>query len=367
LNEEGEGLEIAGIGPALTSAEVPGFPAGLADPAFAASPETVRFAPTTPVYDGGSDSERVREGMDEALAEVREYPGALGFYALDLESGDGYGIRPDEAFFSASTIKIAVMAAVYRKLDEGELEYSDAITTEESDWAAGAGWLQWETPGARTTVEDALWLMMTQSDNVATNALMRFAGGPAYVNEVVASLGAENTRIHWKVTSERAAVPSLDNRTTPRDMAEILESIYTGEAASEYASGEMIGLMRQNNLEYWMEGGIPEGVRAANKGGWLDASYNDVGIVEHEGKPYVLATFTKYGQNMPNGERTLADISEAVWLSQTGQTKDEYEDEQREEAENEAREERERSENREERENSPSDDPPSDGSSESER
>ncbi|MGI8538854.1 MAG: serine hydrolase [Rubrobacteraceae bacterium] len=348
--ESGGSLEVVGIGDGLTSAEVPGFPASLAESAFAASPDAVRFAPTTPVYDGGSDNERVREGMRDALAEVQEYPGAVGFYALDLESGDGYGIRPDETFFSASTIKIPVMAAVYKKIDEGELEYSDPILTEESDWAAGAGWLQWETPGARATVEDALWLMMTQSDNVATNALMRVSGGPGHVNEVAETLGAEDTRITWKVTSERAAVPSLDNRTTPRDMANILQSIYAGEAASEYASEEMVGLMRQNNLEFWMEAGLPEGVRAANKGGWLDASYNDVGVVEYEGEPYVLATFTKYGQNMPNGERTLADISEAVWLAQTGQTKGEFEDEREkerreaaEEAENEeenAREER---------------------------
>ena len=46
-----------------------------------------------------------------------------------------------------------------------------------------------------------------------------------HVNEVARSLGAENTLLYQKVSSERAAVPSLDNRTTPRDMALMLEKI----------------------------------------------------------------------------------------------------------------------------------------------
>lgn len=326
--EEGE-LSVAAIGEDITSVEAPGFPEGLVRPAFAPSPETARFGSVEPVYDG-SGMEPDERGVGEAVSEVRDYPGVAGFYALDLGSGSGYGVRPDEEFFSASTIKVAVMAAVYKRIEEGRLEYSDSFTTEEEDWAAGAGGLQWETPGVETTVEDALWLMMTRSDNVATNALTRLVGGPEYVEKVARDLGARDTHLFWKVTSERGAVPGLDNRTTPRDMATMLRSIYEGDETSDYGRGEMIGLMEQNNLEFWMEAGVPEGTRVANKGGWLDATYNDVGIVEYEDKPYVLATFTKYGQGMDEGGKALAGISEAVWLAQTGKTKDEYERESRE-------------------------------------
>jgi beta-lactamase class A len=160
------------------------------------------------------------------------------------------------------------MAAVYRKIESGDLKYSDTFKTTEDDWAAGAGWLRWDTPGATTTVEDALWLMMTQSDNVATNALVRLVGGPEYVNEVAQDLGAKDTVLHWKLSSERAAVPSLDNRTTPRDMAKMLASIKRGDATGEFGTKEMIGLLEQNQLEYWMEAGVPPGIPVANKGRW---------------------------------------------------------------------------------------------------
>lgn len=336
LSGDGDDLKVVGVGRDLTSAEAPGFPPDLAEPAVMAAPSPARFAPPDAVYDGPVEQASVERGMEEARRAVQDYPGVSGFYALDLKSGSGYGVRPDEVFFSASTIKIPVMVAVYRKIDEGELEYGDAFETTEEDWAAGAGWLRWETPGARTTVEDALWLMITQSDNVATNALVRKVGGPGYVNEVARSLGAENTVLYGKLSSERAAVPSLDNRTTPRDMAVMVEKIVDKEAASDFACKEMIGLLEQNNLEYWMEAGVPEGVRVANKAGWLDATYNDVGVVEYEERPYVLATFTKYGSGgMERGQQTLMEVSKAVWLAETGKTVEQYEKEMKEKQEKE--------------------------------
>ena len=330
LDKESGSLSVAGIGENLTSAELPGFPKDLSKQAVMAAPDHMRATPTKPVYDGNVDKDRVEPGLTRAQQTVEGSPGIAGFYAWDLKSGSGFGIRPNEAFFSASTIKVPVMVAVYRRIDEGKLSYSDAFETTQADWAAGAGWLRWDTPGAQTTVEDALWLMITQSDNVATNALVRKVGGPEYVNEVARSLGARNTVLFQKLSSERAAVPSLDNRTTPKDMVMMLKQISAHKAASDIACKEMIGLLEQNNLEYWMEAGVPQGIPVANKAGWLDATYNDLGIVEYEDHPYILATFTKYGpEKMIPGALPLQNISKDVWLAETGKTVKEYEKDQK--------------------------------------
>jgi beta-lactamase class A len=327
------GEELAAIGREITSAELPGFPRELVEEAQMASPEPSRIPPPDPVARGlpeGKYRERVERVLEEAAGVVREHPGIAGFYVRDLKSGAGYGVRPDQVFFSASTIKVPVMIAVYRRIDQGRLDYSDRIVTTEEDWAAGAGWLRWQTPGAKSTVEDALWLMITQSDNVATNALVRLVGGPGYVNEVARSLGAKGTVLHWKLSSERAAIPSLDNRTTPRDMALLLAKIRSEKAASRYACREMLGLLEQNNLEWWIEGGVPPGVKVANKGGWLDSTYNDAGIVEYEERPYVLTVFTEYGPGLGEGGRYLQRISRAIWLAQSGKTLEEYNREHKE-------------------------------------
>jgi beta-lactamase class A len=280
------------------------------------------FPPPEPVSEGVPDAERER--VDEALTRAAEriegYDGVAGVYVRDLEGGFGYGVRPDEEFFTASIIKVPVMVAVYRKVDEGELSFSQMIEIKEEDWAAGAGWLQWERAGTKQTVGDLLLLMMTQSDNVATNALVRTVGGADHVNEVARSLGAENTLLYQKVSSERAAIPQLDNRTTPRDMAAMMQKIADGEAASDKSCQYMIELMDLNELDWWLDAGLPADVYAANKAGWLYEVYDDVGIVKAGDRPYVIAILSKYGSgDVDRGRLLIEDLSRIAWESQNAE------------------------------------------------
>ena len=265
------------------------------------------------------ERERIEEVAGRFEERVEGYDGVVGVYVQDLDGGFGYGVRADETFFSASIIKVPVMVAVYRKVDQGDLSFSQPVELKEEDWAAGAGWLQWEKAGTKQTVGDLLLLMMTQSDNVATNALIRMVGGREHVNEVAESLGAEDTLLYQKVSSERGAVPGLDNRTTPRDMATMLQEIADNEAASEKSCGYMIELMQTNELDWWLDAGLPEDVYAANKAGWLYQVYGDVGIVEHEGRRYTVAILSKHGAaTVDEGAAMIEDLSRIAWESQGG-------------------------------------------------
>ncbi|MDP8940851.1 MAG: class A beta-lactamase-related serine hydrolase [Actinomycetota bacterium] len=287
-----------------------------------------RFPEPKPVLDGvpSAERERVEEGLRAIKEKIEGYDGVAGVYVRDIEGGYGYGVRPDEEFFSASVIKVPIMVAVFRRIDEGKLSLSDTFPTEEGDWAAGAGWMQWEDPGQSYAVYDYLWMMMTQSDNVATNALVRKVGGKEYVNEVAHSMGAEDTMLVQKVTSERGTVPPLDNRTTTRDMAVMLDKIASGEAASPESCQAMVDIMIQNYLESWLVEGLPEdaNVDIANKGGWLYKVYDEVAIVFHENRPYAVAILSKYGTADPLEARpTLLGLSEEVWNTQDTQDKQE--------------------------------------------
>jgi beta-lactamase class A len=266
-----------------------------------------------------SDRDRVQKVLEGARQEIEDYNGVAGLYVWDLDKDSGYGIRPDEQFFAASTIKIPIMVAVYRKVDEGELDFSQEVEIQEEDWAAGAGWLQWEKAGTKQTVGDLLLLMMTQSDNVAANALVRTVGGADHVNEVARSMGAEDTLLYQKVSSERGVVPALDNRSTPRDMATMMQQIAEGKAASEKSCGYMIDLMHEDKLDWWLDEGLPPDVDAANKAGWLYRVYDEVGIVENDDRRYVIAILSKHGTaDVYQGQDLIKNLSSAVWEAQEG-------------------------------------------------
>ena len=82
---------------------------------------SAEFSSTEPVMNDVPESnrERVQEVLEGARQKIKDYNGVAGVYVWDLDTDSGYGIRPDEQFFAASTIKIPIMVAVYRKVDEG--------------------------------------------------------------------------------------------------------------------------------------------------------------------------------------------------------------------------------------------------------
>lgn len=311
---------VTAVGENLTSTEAPGFPKGSVRQDYE-KPEKVQAAKYEPtdVVVKGIDPKKLQKGLGKARDAVKGYSGIAGFYAYDLKDGFSYGVRPDEEFFSASVIKVPIMVAVFRRIEQGRLSFDDSLKIRDQDKAPGSGGLQYTKAGTSMPLKEYLWLMVTKSDNIAANVLVHAVGGRDYVNKVSRSLGATDTVLRRKVTVERAAVPTMDNQTTPKDMAKILIKIYNGNAASKDSCRKMIDLLHHNNEEVWMEGGIPADVPVANKGGWLDSTFNDVGIVEYKDRPYVLAMFTKYGANdIYAGGQLLATISKDVWNIESG-------------------------------------------------
>lgn len=322
----------AGLGRSLTAAELPDFPGELVESGSLPDAGPAMVPTTEPVLEDIPRDRRgkVEDGLGEARETVEDYEGTVGLYVQGSGEDWGYGIRPDERFYTASVIKVPVMAAVYRKVESGELSLSETVATEDRDYAGGAGSLQWQEESVSHSVEDYLWMMITESDNVATNALVRSVGGPEYVNEVAGDLGAEETALRQKVTDQRAAAPGLDNYTTPRDMATILDSIASGEAADEAHTEAMLGLMQQNDSDSWLGLGLPPETETACKVGWIGGVYNEVCLVQSGEEPYIISVFSKYGPTaVGEGASTLEELSAKVWeIQENGGEEPEEEEEE---------------------------------------
>ncbi|MGM0952984.1 MAG: serine hydrolase [Pseudomonadota bacterium] len=124
-----------------------------------------------PVEAGWQDS------LEQRLNQIdRDYPGELGVYVQDLESGDSVSLRDNGQWYLASTVKVPVAISVLERVDEGRLSLDDKIELQPADFVDGAGRTNWQSPGDRVSVRKLFERMLINSDNTATDVLIRVVG-----------------------------------------------------------------------------------------------------------------------------------------------------------------------------------------------
>lgn len=239
-------------------------------------------------------------------AELGRFPGIAGLYVKHLTTGEEASVRGDERFESASTIKVAIMAHVYRMADAGEIDLTERIELQRSDLVGGSGIFRYKGVGLNPSIRDLITEMIITSDNTATDMVLRRIGGVGPVNDFIRGQGLEPLHMNHTVYSyfrglyERTApgmptlsredvfalccastilgnVPSLTERqdslnreiaqrasgrgeretsallhpeenwfgvATPRAMGQLLERIQTCTIASEQSCEEMRRILR---------------------------------------------------------------------------------------------------------------------------
>jgi beta-lactamase class A len=152
--------------------------------------------------------------------------GVLAVAILDLSTGQKYLLHADEVLPTASSIKIAILAEFYRQVQQGKLKFTDLYTLQQTDLVGGSGISEAFTPGVtRLTLRDVAALMISVSDNSATNVMIDRIG-MENVNALLDSLGLPHTRLRRKMMDLKAATEGRENVATPREMMALLEALY---------------------------------------------------------------------------------------------------------------------------------------------
>jgi beta-lactamase class A len=240
----------------------------------------VRFPIVFILFVAASSAQALPESIRARLA---GFQGNVSFYAKNLESGATLGIRETEPVRTASTIKLAIMAATFDLVARGQAKWTDLLTVTAADKVSGSGVIGSElSDGVQFPLRDLVHLMIVLSDNTATNMILQRIT-PDAVNAYLDRIGITTTRSLRKIGGDGAQVKA-DNRrfgigvSTPRDMVTLLERIERGELVSPAASREMLAILKRcqdNSGIRRRMGDLP----VANKTGALDALRSDVGIV----------------------------------------------------------------------------------------
>lgn len=254
--------------------------------------------------------------LDSLLA---GFHGRVGVYVRHLPSGRTAEISADEVFPTASMIKVPILAAVFDRLERGELDFFQDLTYTDSLLYEGDDILGSFSDSATIPLAQVLMLMITTSDNTAALWAQHLAGTGTGINEWLAENGFEHTRVNSRTPGRQDDWEIYGwGQTTPREMAELLVMIREGRAVSVAASQAMY---RHLTRIYWNGTAlsrIPPWVQAASKQGAVDRSRSEVVLVNAPSGDYVFCVITKDQEDTSwgrdnEGFELLRRVSSALW------------------------------------------------------
>jgi beta-lactamase class A len=214
----------------------------------------------------------------ELAAKIKAFHGEMGLYAKNLDTGEVIAVNADQRFPTASLIKVAVMAEVYRQVDAGTIRLDQTVVLRDSEKAGDETTpLNMLHDGTVLTVSDLLKFMIAYSDNTATNLLIGLVG-TAGVNAILDSSGLKKTRLYRPTFRDGRAdvLPEEEKEfglgsTTPREAATLMERIAQGKAVSRAAGETMISLLATQQDRAMIPRSLPfesDEILVANKTGW---------------------------------------------------------------------------------------------------
>lgn len=243
--------------------------------------------------------------------------------ALDIESNLAVNLNPHQNVVAASVFKVVVGLELFRRAALGDLDATTQVTIRQNDITPGPTGLSNFQDSASLSLRDLASLMLSISDNTATDILINQLG-LANLNKTLQKLGLHKTVIEidlkglinsiiddanvsnlnelWTLSEEerdkrlarcRALQPDKTNRTTSYEMAHLLQSIWKDEAASAQACAEVRQLMSQQT-SYRLALGFPDEVRVhAKSGSLMGRIRNEIGVMTYpDQRSYAVAVFT---------------------------------------------------------------------------
>jgi len=212
---------------------------------------------------------------------VSSFPGGAGLWIADPNlSAPLYSHGADEPIVTASLYKLAVLTEAERRVDAGQLRYSDTITIEDEDITEDGSF---ELAGTELTLDEALEAMITISDNGAALALWHVLG-PENINATLQRIGVKDFHVFLSFDE--------DNVATPRAIGTLLTLLAKRQLISAAASDRMLARLERQQINDRLPAALPAGVVVAHKTGNLPGLTHDAGIIFSPSGPRVVVAMT---------------------------------------------------------------------------
>lgn len=230
-------------------------------------------------------------------------------YVWDYESGKYANYNSDVVYPAASIIKIPVLIQLFKSIETGKISLNDKITMTDYYLSEGSGSLQFKGKNATYTVDDLARVMITESDNSATNMLLDATGGMNAMNSSLRKWGMKDTRINdW--------LPDLPgtNTTTAKEMATLLYNLDNPNFLSLNSREKMVDYMGHVHNNRLIQAGLPSDAIFVHKTGDIGKMLGDAGIVyTPSGKRYIVVMLVNRPYNSYQGKEFIVEASSMIY------------------------------------------------------
>jgi beta-lactamase class A len=258
----------------------------------------------------------------------------VSLHAADLQSGEALGIEPDAPVVLASVFKVLVALEFYAQAHENLLDPTQRTVIRPGQFTAGGAGISDFMDPVEVSLRDLCGLMLTISDNTATDHLvgvvgldrinaraghcgcaatmiesdlqtlfdgigtdMGFADYATYAAAQAGALGEEALRLSTdpaRIDACAAYDAGRTNRSTARDMTRLLSAIWADDAAAPEVCASVRAIMARQ-FSTRIGRGLPAGTSIAAKTGALTGRVrNEIGVITHkDGRAFALAVFTR--------------------------------------------------------------------------
>ncbi len=255
--------------------------------------------------------EALFEKLSARIAAVEtRLDGVLGVVVKDLTTGRTIEIRGDVVFPQASSIKLALIYELYHQAGAEKIDLN-SLRTLPTLRAGGSGILPLLSGKAQLTVRDLAVLMMSLSDNAATNILIDEVTMAA-VNARMDALGLSKTRLRRRMIDLQAARRGEENVSTPREMVRLIEAIRKAEGLEATLADDLRAVVGVSKSTGFRDP-LPPGLTILDKPGSLEGVRTATGLVDLKHRPYAAAIMTTALSNDPDGENAIREISKLVY------------------------------------------------------
>lgn len=222
-----------------------------------------------------------------------------------------YNFNSNKKIVSASTIKVPIMLAILDDVKNKNINLNDMILVTEDDILNDTE--IFENCEKYYSIKELINWMIIESDNTATNVLLKHFGMENINNYIVNVLKVKSTYLQRFMLDINAIENGLNNYMSQKDMLDIFTLLFNKEILNDELCDIAINILYNQRCQDQIMRYIFEPIKFAHKTGSLDYLNHDVGVMNINNKMVYIGISIYNSYNKKGNKKLIGNIGKKIY------------------------------------------------------